>query len=159
VHVEGVFLFLLAVAAGAQPRPVELFGHVGRARLTGDEGSIGGATSYGGGVIVPITGKWAFHADVTTGRRLPYFAPIAVRQTQFAPAVTRRWGTNRIYGFVGAGPGVQWESREKTAVMLHGTGGVVISPVSQLLIRGDMFVSFRYLLPLYGIRVGVGWRL
>lgn len=177
-------LILLAASALAQPRAVEVFGQVGRSRFGGDEGSLGSATTFGAGAVLPLTSRWAVDVDLQTGSRdndnQPLDQYFSIRRTLLNPAIVRRWGTERLYGFAGAGIGLQVDSRESTwrvysgnppvqtgigrsettdsAATLIGKMGIVAAPAGPLLIRGDLLLVWRYVQPTVGIRIGVGYR-
>ena len=159
-------LALLASAALAQPRAAEVFGQVGRSRLAGDEGWHGSVNSFGAGVVLPLTNKWAVDVDLQTGRRgsgVPPPESFSIRRTLLSPAIVRRWGTERLYGFAGGGVGLQVDATESTwriysgsppvetgvgrgehtdrAATLVGKLGIVAAPAGPLLIRGDLLLG------------------
>ena len=60
-------LLLLPVSLAAQTGGLEVFGGTGMVRVGTDDGVIGDVISVGGGVTVPVAGRWAAEADVVTG--------------------------------------------------------------------------------------------
>jgi hypothetical protein len=181
--VKAVFcLALLAANCVAQPRAIEVLGQVGRSRFGGDEGSLGSATTFGAGAVLPLTAKWAVDVDVQTGSSEEDFPPperFTIRRTLLSPAIVRRWGTERLYGFAGGGIGLQVDSTESvwrtysgnppvesglgrgeytdSAPTLVGKLGIAAAPAGPLLIRGDLLLVWRYVLPTVGVRIGVGY--
>jgi len=178
------FLLLLVVMAAAawplaaQPRRVDVFGQVGWMRWAGDEGSLGSAAAYGGAVMVPITKRWAVDVDVLSSVKQTDYEPgqyFRTRRTILSPAVVSRWGTGRVYGFIGGGVGGQWDaiqfrrapivgipqSFDRTGtnfVYLLGKGGVVAVVTGRFLIRADLMLNFPFVLPNAIVRIGAGWR-
>jgi hypothetical protein len=174
-------LFLAAATslAAQVPRSVEAFGQVGAMRFGGDEGSEGTAATYGGAVLVPLTSKWALDTVVATAKRENSYSPsdvVKIRRTLIAPAVVRRFGSEKAYGFAGGGLGLQsdstnarftagsptgsvttFENRDNGGLLIGRLGGV-FNPWSQLLIRGEVELAFRYVLPNVSARIGAGWR-
>jgi hypothetical protein len=173
-------LFLVAAMslAAQVPRSVEVFGQVGAMRFGGDEGSEGTSATYGGAVMIPLTTKWALDTVVATGRTENTYSPsdfVRIRRTLIAPAIVRRFGTEKAYGFAGgglglqsdstnarfsAGPGTQvttFERRDNGGLLIGRLGGV-FNPWSQLLIRGEVELAFRYVQPNISARIGAGWR-
>ncbi|HBY58896.1 MAG TPA: hypothetical protein DEH78_03685, partial [Solibacterales bacterium] len=162
----------LPLAAQA-PRAVEVFGLVGASRIGGDESSLGTAAAFGGAVMVPITGAWAVDLEVSTGRATQE-SPIptesfSARRTYVSPAVVRRWGGERLYGFGGGGVGLAvdrtrttFQSRDFVAndsgMTLLGKFGVVAAPSERLLLRFEAGLTWRYVLPDISARVGIGYR-
>ena len=101
-----LLLVSLTVAVGwGQPREIELWGAAGPARAAGDEGSIGTGVAYGIGGTFPLTRRLAFEADVLR-MRAERFEP-GVTRVLVSPAGVWRFGAERMYGFVGGGPGIQ----------------------------------------------------
>ncbi|HWR52323.1 MAG TPA: hypothetical protein VN428_14520 [Bryobacteraceae bacterium] len=179
-------LCLVAGIAAAQPRAPEIFGHVGRFRLAGDEGSLGSGASLGGAVTVPIPvwPKWAIDVDVVSarteheGRDNEFWNR---RRTLLVPALVRRWSfTDRAIFFAGGGLGVRFDSTQQRYCVFAAPAnqcqlvnasdsardgslglrmGVVINPVSRLLVRGGVFTSWTHVLPDAGIRIGIGLRI
>jgi hypothetical protein len=179
-------LCLIAGAAAAQPRAPEIFGHVGGFRLAGDEGWLGSGASLGGAVTVPIPiwPKWALDVDVVTARsehEHPGPGFWSRRRTLLIPALIRRWSfTDRAIFFAGGGFGVRFDRTQSRYCSYAAPGnecqlvnasdsardgslgarmGVVINPVSRLLVRGDVFTSWSHVLPDTGIRIGIGLRI
>jgi hypothetical protein len=176
-----VFSTFFAPNLRAQPKSVEMFGQIGKVRLGGDEGSVGGATSYGGALMLPFAHRWAVDVDAFHARRSIEHSPgmpFSVRRTLVIPGIVRRWGTEKVYGFAGGGLGLQhdrsesvfmscslpdvcqpvWAQYRDTGRALHGKLGVVGAVTPRLLIRGDVFMAFRYVLPNIGVRIGIGYR-
>jgi hypothetical protein len=132
--------------------------------------------------MLPLLGKWALDVSAQTARARTFsdqFTYASGRRTLVTPALVRRFGSERVYGFAGGGVGVEIESEHsrypvnnppqfvgtyeykdrRAAVMwLMGKGGVVWNPVSRLLVRGDVEAAFHYVLPNLTARIGVGWR-
>lgn len=181
-------LTLILIVAGtvaAQSSAPEVFGHIGRFRLAGDEGSLGSGTSLGGTVTVPIPiwSKWAVDVDLVTAKTEhegPGDAFFRRRRTLLVPALVRRWGFQRATFFAGAGYGVRFDSTrdrycayaapENQCQLVDSTGssrdgslgarmGLVVNPISRLLVRGDVFTSWTHVMPDAGIRIGVGLRI
>lgn len=175
------FLFgLYVLTLSAQPRRPEIFGQIGRIRVGGDEGSLGSGTSFGGAVMIPITARWAADIDLQTVRTKSEVSTgegFSQRTTLLAPAIVRRFGTTRFYGFAGGGIGGQFEQTESrffagnpsdlrlvtqsysdSGAVLLGKLGFVAAVSERLLIRADLALNFRYVLPSVGARIGVGYR-
>lgn len=178
-----LLLSLGSIVSAELPRSVEVSAQVAALRLAGDEGSLGNAAAYGASVTVPLTPKWAVDVSFLTSRLDPWEDPThyhAVRRTLLSPAIVRRFGNPRVYGFAGAGIGlesdathIRWpyfsgdpplqqgisESKYRNnGATLVVKGGVVWNPVSRLLVRGDIEAACRYVLPSVGARIGIGWR-
>ncbi len=179
-----LIVLLVSGAAVAQPpRRIEVYGNIGRAHLAEDEGSLGGATAAGAIMVAPITARFAIEADLQTAsasREFLHEDRTTSRQSFLNGALVRRWGTGRIYGLMGGGAGVQWErttsvgrvytgnppvetgrtevTTHDTGATLHGKVGLVVAPVSGLVLRTDFIVSFRFVSPTFGARIGAGWR-
>lgn len=176
-------LALLLLSAFAQPRAVEVFGLAGVSRLGGDEGWLGSAAAWGGAAVLPLIAKYAIDVDVQTAqlsRRIVSPDRFSIRRTLISPAFVRRWGAERVYGFAGGGIGAQIDqthssfrifggtppeptgtveaSNIDSAATFLGKTGIVISPIPKLLIRGDLLLAFRYVLPTVSLRLGVGYR-
>jgi hypothetical protein len=168
-------ILVVAVAADAQPRSIDAWGNIGAGRVGGDEGWNGSGVMYGGGVSIPLTERIAIEADVS---RISVDRFGSSSHTFVSPAVVWRWGTDRVYGFAGAGMGVVanrgtafepifFPGQPPTYVRstateynatLHGRGGVVFSPAERWLVRTELFSAWQYALPSFGVKVGVGYR-
>lgn len=170
-----VFTALSAVELAAQPRRIEAWGNLGIARVAGDEGSNGSGPIYGGGIAVPLTKRLAIELDVAHIRSDRFGES---KHTMLSPAVVWRWGTERVYGFLGGGLGT--EATRSTGFLstpgpdgspsffpvestnysltLHGRGGIVFSPYNRVFFRAEMFSSFQYVLPTVGFKGGIGYR-
>ena len=179
-----VVLAAAFVAAAAEPpRSTEVFAQIGSMRLGGDEGSAGTAVAFGGAVTAPLTSRWALDAALATARPDAYDQPpgyFSVRRLLVSPALVRRFGNQRVLGFAGVGLGLQSDNTHSrhsfyagdppqmtgiTEVRTTQTGwtllarvGVVGNPWSDLLVRADVELSWRYVLPNVVGRIGVGWR-
>jgi hypothetical protein len=177
-----VVVFLLVSVAYGQPRAVELFGHAGALRFAGDEGSLGSAVSFGGAFLVPVARRLAVDVDLQTSRLATgEIGPpnhFTQRRTFLSPSIVYRAGSERVYGFAGGGLGLQHNrtngtftfssaggptqtapfTSSDTGLTLHGVAGVVGAITPRLLIRGDAFLAFRYVLPSVGARIGIGIR-
>jgi hypothetical protein len=173
------------VLAQRAPRPVEearspeAFFHIGRFRVGSDEGSIGSGPSYGGTLTVPIWQRLAVEVDVQTShvvRRVGQDGDLVeTRRTLLIPSLLYRFGHEAVYGFVGAGTGVEFgrsasrfsgieseQSRVEPKVAFRvGAAGF---PLSKLGLRGDVFMAMgpdgRIIPPGWhvGIRFGIGYR-
>lgn len=175
-------ILLASIPALAQPVRPEIYGQVGVLRLAGDEGSLGSGVAYGGAVVLPFHRRWALDIDVITARATedrPAPDLFTERRTLVLPSVIARWGNERIYGYAGGGAGLQSESsrvrgriftsptdpgsvfeRESTVhgVTLHGKTGFVYSPAPHLVLRADLTLAWRYVLPSVGFKLGLGYR-
>ena len=65
---RAALLLLLPASLAAQAGGLEVFGGTGMVRVGTDDGVIGDAPSFGGGVTVPLTRRWLAEADVVTGK-------------------------------------------------------------------------------------------
>ena len=168
-------MFLTAAADAQPPRSVEVWGNVGAARVAGDEGWHGGGAMYGGGVSVPLTRRIAVEADVSRVS-VDRFGPST--HTFVSPAVVWRWGTDRVYGFVGTGLGIvanrttgyepdfltgqspAYVTRRFTEynTTLHGRGGFLVAPGERWIIRTELFSGWQYALPTFALKIGLGYR-
>lgn len=162
----------------AQPRRVDAFGQFGWMRWAGDEGSLGNAAAYGGAVMIPVTRRWAVDVDLLTSVQKTDFEPgqyFRTRRTTLSPALVARWGTDRVYGFIGGGVGNQWDAiqfrrdpivgipqsfdrTDSNFLYLLGKGGVVAVVTNRLLFRADLMLNFPFVMPNTIFRVGAGWR-
>jgi hypothetical protein len=183
-----------AIPAHAQDAPapirntpdVELFAHVGAFRAGSDEGATGRGPTYGGTVVVPLRRGFALDVDAQAGiaeRRHQFVEgsfSYRTRRTLVVPSLIYRFGTRRVYGFVGGGMGAQFEtSRSRQAgVTPAGQRWMQIEPgvfelkqseVNRLLsmrtgftafvtenvgLRGDVYIAGWHV----GARFGVGYR-
>ena len=170
-----VLVTVLPLLTYAQPNSVEVWGNVGPARVGGDEGSEGSGPIYGGGVAVPLSRRIAVEVDIAR-IRVDRFSPET--HVFISPAIVWRWGSDRVYGFAGAGPGLVATSgldyelvfppgqapesiaRDATrySATVHGRGGFVYSPTGKILFRAELFSAFRYVLPTVGVKFGMGYR-
>lgn len=168
-------LFLCALPALAElPRTPEVFGQAGVLRLGEDEGSAGRGASFGGSAMLPITPKFAVDVEALTARVSSSEPPgerFSLRRTMLLPALVRRWGDEKVYGFAGGGVGAQFDRTHivsssaglnfrggDNGMTLHGKGGVVAALTPRLLVRADALIAFRYVLPSIGLRIGLGYR-
>jgi len=171
-------LIVSAFTLAAQPRRVDAFGQVGWMRWAGDEGSLGGSAAYGGAVMIPLNRRWAVDVDVLTSVKRTDYEPdqyFRTRRTTLTPAVVARWGTDRVYGFVGGGVGGQWDAiqfrrapivglpqsfdrTDTNFIYLLGKGGLVAVVTGRFLIRADLMLNFPFVLPNAVVRIGAGWR-
>ena len=168
-------------------REVEAFAHVGRFRAGSDEGSISNGSSYGGTVTVPLAGRVALDLDVQTSEVFRTMGRPSdtsrTRRTLVIPSVLYRFGRERVYGYVGAGIGAEFDaSRYRQDVgsgvvspqagwqeVSHGVfelrqsetgrtvsfrGGFASFPTRRLGLRGDVLIAGWHL----GARIGVGYR-
>lgn len=176
-----LFLFAASLLL-AQPRAPEVFGQIGRVRVGGDEGSLGSGTTYGGAAMLPLTARWAVDVDVQTSRvgwEQSTGERFARRTTHISPAIVHRWGTARFYGFAGGGLGAEVastrsrffaseqpgaparlidQSGSESGPALLGKLGFVAGITERLLVRADLSLNFRYVLPSVGARIGIGYR-
>lgn len=174
--------------AFAQPKNVEFFLTAGALRGGGDEGSPGSGGAFGGVLTIPLASKLAVDVDVQTTRLVREFSGPStyyrVRRWVISPGLQYRFGSRRVYGFVGGGlggeisrsvtveggldyhrpgwqeigPGV-WETRAAwNRTTFHSRTGVVISPVNRLLVRVDLNAAWAHVSPNLGIKVGLGYR-
>lgn len=165
-------LMLAACVAWAQPRAVEVFGQAGYGRANDDEGSVGTGATYGGALTVPWTPRWALDVAVqhirTTRQTAPAFS-FGTRRTLVNPGIQYRRGSERAYGFAGFGAGAaiqeaffRQDGRETTSsdtgLTLHTRAGFVVAPAGRFLVRTDVYLSFRYVAPDVGVKIGVGYR-
>lgn len=175
----------MALAAAAQPRSLEVFAGAGWTRLGGDEGSPGSTASWGGALSIPLTSRWAVDLTLSTMRLSRQWAPdqperYSSRRILILPALVRRWGAARVYGFLGAGAGLQVDDSTavyrvyelmppgayriltarmtETGLAWHGRGGLVVPATSRLLVRAELGAAFRYVLPTVGFVVSLGYR-
>lgn len=91
------------------------------------------------------------------------------RHTHISPGLQYRRGRERLYGFVTFGPGlaIDTEGSDFSGARLEGTmpglqahakGGFVAALSERLLVRADLFTTFRYVMPDIGVRIGLGYR-
>ena len=125
-----------AIPAHAQDPPAairdtpqaELFAHVGAFRAGSDGGTIGRGPTYGGTVVVPLPGRFALDLDGQTGvaERTHQFVEGRIsyrtRRTLVTPSLVYRFGTPRLYGFVGGGAGAQFERSRSRQTGVTPTG-------------------------------------
>jgi len=162
---------LFAVMAAAQPRSVEVFGQAGYGNVYGDEGSNGSGPVYSGALTLPFASRWAVDLDVmynTTKRDSGPFE-FGSRRTTFSPGLQYRRGGERTYGFVAFGAGVATEqtyfeensqrlTANDTGMTLHTRGGFVTTLKERLLLRAEVYMSFRFVAPDIGVKAGIGYR-
>lgn len=166
-----LLLISACVAVSAQPRKPEVFGIVGGARLSEDEGSLGTGPVSGGALTLPFARRWAVDLDLTHFRSEREESGISFggSRTHFAPALQYRGGGQRSYGFAAFGAGIAasetWtetgaarDSYRDTGMTFHARTGFVAAVSERWLIRADVFLAFRYVQPDIGVRVGVGYR-
>lgn len=176
-------LAAVPVAFAEPPKAVEAVGHFGSLRHAGDEGSIGDSAAWGGTLTLPFAQRWAVELDAVTGRTESFDDAglgFRSRRTLFASHLQYRRGTEKVYGFIGLGPGWQREAEEGRALFqlpgdsgpaarnysrtdtrfapLGYKAGIVINPTKRLLIRGEVLLQHAYTLPNIMARVGIGWR-
>jgi hypothetical protein len=170
-----VIVAAIAAAAEAQPRAVEVWGNIGAARAAGDEGSVGNGAIYGAGIGVPLVKGLTFELDVA-GMRAERFTSVA--RILVSPALVWRWGSERVYGFAGGGPGLQIDRSDEVridfpgqpqqtvltrrfteqALTLHGRGGAVVRLLPRVILRAEAFAAWRFVLPTVGVKIGAGYR-
>ena len=107
-----ISILLLAPAPlSAQSDKPEVFVHAGMFRVGTDEGVIGNAASFGGGVSIPINRRLAAELDVQTGQVAEFMGSPdefhRTRRTLVLGNLLYRWGSARGYVFAGAGAGAQ----------------------------------------------------
>lgn len=162
---------LTMTCALAQPKRPEVFGQIGVFRDGGDEGSLGTGVSVGGSAMIPFAERWAadiavhsFQTDLTIGAD-----STTLRSILFLPAVAYRRGSEKAYFFIGGGVGAeQARSRFRASgqafgftsngMLVHWRTGFVANPARQVLIRFDLIMAHRYVLPNVGATIGVGYR-
>jgi hypothetical protein len=168
-------------------RAVEAFAHIGRFRAGSDEGSIGSGSSYGGTVTVPLPGRVALDLDVQTSEVFKTMGrpsdTYRTRRTLVIPSVLYRFGPERVYGYIGAGIGAEFDAstyrqdlgssvvslsagwqevspgvfelrQSETGRMVSFRGGFAAFPTRRIGLRGDVLVAGWHL----GARIGVGYR-
>jgi hypothetical protein len=174
MRAPGILLLCGIPALAELQRSPEVFGQAGVLRLGADEGSAGRGASSGGLAMLPITPKFAADVEALTAKVSSAGPPgerFSLRRTMVLPALVRRWGDGKVYGFVGGGVGMQLDRTHvvsslaglnfrgsDTGMTLHGKGGVVAALTPRLLVRGDALIAFRYVLPSIGLRIGLGYR-
>jgi hypothetical protein len=164
----GAALLLMVAAARAQPAAVEVFGQVGLARAAGDEGSLGTGPSFGGALMAPIRPWLAFDVDIQVTRARRRFSSnveFRANQVLISPSLVYRRGNRRVYFFAGGGIGAEFVTKnnrrfsgENRGAMLLAKTGLVAALGRRLVLRTDLLVGFRYVLPHLGLRAGVGYR-
>ncbi|GEM_PF-3282492 len=167
------FLTLLfAGSAPAQPRSIEVFGMAGYGHANDDEGSLGNGPVYSGALTLPFLSRLALDLDIMHNRTKRTTALIELRtqRTTFNPGLQFRWGGERTYGFAGLGAGYSTEERSvdfeghgittyhDSGLTLHTRGGLVTAFTPRLLLRTEVYLSFRYVAPDVGVKAGVGYR-
>ncbi len=177
-----VLLCIPARTPAEPPKAVEAVGHFGVLRHAGDESSLGSSPAWGGTVTLPFARRWAVDVDATAGHLDNYDSDgigYENRRTLLTAHLQYRRGSEKVYGFVGIGTGLQWSEQEgrfryqqyptdpRTATYrdpendfapLGYKAGVVVNPKSRLLIRGEVFLQHAYALPNVMARIGIGWR-
>ena len=105
-------LLLFPASLAAQAGGVEVFGGTGIIRVGTDDGVIGDAVSVGGGVTVPLTGRWVAEVEAMTGRvQRSAGRPndtFTTRRTMVVGSVLYRRCGSRACFFVGYGLGGQF---------------------------------------------------
>ena len=105
-----VLLVLLPVALGAQ----DLFGGIAAVSISTDDGTIGSGRGFGGGLSIPLAGRWAAEADVMTAEvGADHNRPgriYTTRRTMVVGSVLYRWCGPLACFFAGSGLGSQFVS-------------------------------------------------
>lgn len=155
-------LLVCCTSGSAQERSPQFFVLAGAARASGDEGSLGAGWLAGGAVTVPFTQRWALDVvvDHLRSRRDIAGGSLAGRHTHFSPGIQYRRGQGRAYGYVAGGPGVTINSGSEgsSGLQWHVRGGVVSRLTGRLLLRAEVFSSFRFVQPDAGVRAGIGYQ-
>ena len=105
-----VLLVLLPVLLGAQ----DLFGGIAAVSIGTDDGTIGSGLGFGGGLSIPLAGRWTAEADAMTVEvGADHNAPgriYTTRRTMVVGSVLYRWCGSRACVFAGSGLGSQFVS-------------------------------------------------
>jgi len=167
-----VWMALTAMAALGQSTRPEVFGQFGVTRIGEDEGSVGSGPTFGGAVTVPFARRWAVDVAVntTTAERQIGGSNLESSSTFLLPAVVYRRGTEKAHFFIGGGPGVEFTNRRLEEIsrrvfdtndhggLLHWRTGFVASVSSRVLVRFDVLLAHRFVLPSIGATGGIGYR-
>ena len=109
---RATLLLLFPASLAAQAGGVEVFGGTGMIRVGTDDGVIGNAVNVGGGVTVPLTGRWVAEVEAMTGRvQRSAGRPndtFTTRRTMVVGSVLYRRCGSRACFFVGYGLGGQF---------------------------------------------------
>ena len=109
-----VILLFFSGSLSAQSDKPEVFVHLGTFHAGSDEGRIGRAPSFGGGVQFPISRRLAAELDIQTSRVTKLETIVlsnlfyTTRRTLILPNLLYKWGNVQAYGFVGGGLGVEF---------------------------------------------------
>ena len=108
------YVAILLVGTGllsARSITPEIFVHTGTFSAGSDEGTIGRAPSFGGGIAIPLNHRVVAEFDIQTSQVNKIRSPdnfYKTRRTLILPNLYCRWGGVRAYGFVGAGFGAEY---------------------------------------------------
>ena len=103
-------LLLSSSLLSARSKAPEVFVHMGTFSAGSDEGTIGRAPSFGGGIAIPLNHRVVAELDIQTSQIRKIRSPDNFRirrYTLILPNLYCRWGGVRAYGFVGAGFGTE----------------------------------------------------
>jgi hypothetical protein len=164
-----VALSLAMSSAEAQPRAIELFLTSGYARYAQDNTYEGVGVVYGGTFSFPIDSRLAIEADLHTNRTTfrspnfrasPEYWPDLRRRVNFYSASTvYRLGSERVYGFFGAGPAVYTDGEEQARIVVHIRGGAVFRVAQHIVLRAEFLASsFERGAAVKGAKLGLGYR-
>ena len=110
-----VALTLIPLPLHAQQRTPEVFGYVGRFSAGSDEGGIGIGMSFGGGVTVPVSGRFSVNLDVQTSKVERVSGTddfYRTKATLIIPSVVYRWTFDEdAYLYFGGGFGADLQNQ------------------------------------------------
>jgi hypothetical protein len=164
-----VAAFLVAGNAAAQPRGMELFLNSGYIQYAQDTTYEGAGMVLGGTFSFPLDAGFALEADLHTNRttfRSPnirasaeYWPDLHRRVNFYSASASYRLGSERVYGFLAAGPALYTDGEEQARIVLHLRVGAVFQLAEHIVMRVEALASsLERGAAVKGTKLGLGYR-